>query len=1580
MSRRNSTTNLNSTSARNHVDDRETLSGDRSQSVHGSKKWIDKLLSAMSMAVRPITSLSAPPKRRAKKTHSTTTPVLASQGLEGLESRMLLTVTVNQLTLEDGDTVTISKANFDTSGNIGLEVRNVTHGYFWNIAQPGLPGPITNFTQAQVDNGMLRFTHDGSGVAPNFELWENDGVMLTGPNTPTITFGTPPAAPEITSNGGGATASISIAENQSTATTVTATDANTSDTLTYSISGGDDAAKFSIDGTTGVLSFVATPNFEAPDDTGANHVYNVNVKVTDSTERTDEQSLEITITDANESVTATSSPVSMFVLDKQDTTDGVVVGTLTVGDPDDADSNASLTGSEAHVYTFSGADKNYFSIDGDSILLYADVVDASAKSSYSATLTITDGPNTKEIPLHVTVRTLQQQIDAAEDGDTLTLIPGTYPGFAVTEKNLYIIANGVTIQGGISALVVDTANVNITGATFLDGAGDPEVEQPVIGVVKGSTLTLVECTVFSDSIYTLSLIGVDGTSTLDLSSGDNTLDTTTTTNAFTLLLEGAEIAWDSGNTLKADTYEDQSVIVDARIDGSEVVNLFTTPETKGYVIINDDGTLTYTPDDNFSGTATFDFELASGAVGTIVIGIQSVNDQPTFVVGSDVSVDADAEGVQTVEGQIDLSLVNFGPGDEDSTQSGTFTTTATNLDLFVTAPSIDADGNLTFELDTEALLSLAQGETVTSEVSVTLQDDGGTDNGGIDTSDTLTFTITVVGKNDAPTTSDATTSGNEDAMITGTLTANDVDSDAVITFTQVGSVAGLTINSDGTYSFDASDDAYQSLKQGETLEVVAQYKATDEFGASSTSSLTITLTGTNDAPVATDELNTGVEGDLITGNIAEQDIDHDAVLSFWLVDDVPGLIINDNGSYSFDASGQEYASLRQGETRDITAEYSVTDEHESSSSGSLTIRLTGTNDAPVVQIAELPAFTISEDPGRPVFVRGIQVLDVDAYDAAVTVTLSVRNGTLSVDPDAAAAGNLTYSGSGTRSLTLSGVLTDLNRFMGSIRTRSVTSVGVQYLPDGNYNTIDGVANTQGAELITVSATDDNNAVSDEVTKTITVTEVNDAPTAIATTKTVNEDGSVTFNIASVAAPGPTLESWNQSLSLIGGGKIVAAHGFVTMNLAAGTVTYRPKANYHGPDTFSFQVRDNGTTNGILDKQKTEILITMTVLPVFNAPTILGPAANTVAMKPTLSWTAEPDAVSYEITVGEQVTGLTSARIVVVANGSVNTPLVNHRVTGTSYTPPSNLGIGRFIYWVRAVDANGVKSPWSTSHTFNITTPVVVNAPASLRQFVSRPTMTWQPLAGAVKYEVLIDDISTKPGRPQFIRTETSETTWTHDSDLALGRYRIWVRGIDEKGIARDWSIPKEFVVATPPIANPIASTFDRTPTLTWSPVTGALNYEVVVKSGTNGSEVFRQTVTGTSATPTADLAIGSYNWQVRAIGAGNYSSNFTSNSPIFIGGRPISNPVIVNSGVPTFSWVSVQGAATYEVRVDRLDVPEINVIHVTGLTETNLTHSAALNVGTYRFWVRAISSTGETSLWSVFADFSVSAGSDSDRG
>ncbi|MBT0960381.1 DUF4347 domain-containing protein, partial [Denitromonas iodatirespirans] len=168
-----------------------------------------------------------------------------------------------------------------------------------------LTGTVTqiNTLLAGTSGGTLSYVinSDTPPSSDTLTLQANDlgnsgsGGALTDSDTATINITAVNDAPTITSDGGGASANLNAAENQTAVTTVTATDADVGDTLSYSIAGGADAARFSIDSSTGVLSFNAAPNFEAPTDVGGDNIYDVTVQVSDGT-TTDTQAIAVTVT------------------------------------------------------------------------------------------------------------------------------------------------------------------------------------------------------------------------------------------------------------------------------------------------------------------------------------------------------------------------------------------------------------------------------------------------------------------------------------------------------------------------------------------------------------------------------------------------------------------------------------------------------------------------------------------------------------------------------------------------------------------------------------------------------------------------------------------------------------------------------------------------------------------------------------------------------------------------------------------------------------------------------------------------------------------------------------------------------------------------------------------------------------------------------------------------------------------------------------------------------------------------------------------------------------------------------------
>ncbi|MBS0423307.1 MAG: putative Ig domain-containing protein [Proteobacteria bacterium] len=147
-------------------------------------------------------------------------------------------------------------------------------------------------------------------------------------------------------------------------------------------------------------------------------------------------------------------------------------------------------------------------------------------------------------------------------------------------------------------------------------------------------------------------------------------------------------------------------------------------------------------DGSFSGIYAQRYD-ANGDPVQNGIKLTAINDAPGFTKGADETA-GENTGAQTVTGW--ATGISAGPADESS-QTLTFLTSNGNEALFAAQPAIDASGNLTYTPAANAHGSV--------EVTVSLQDDGGTANGGVDTSAPQTFTITI---NNAPVLNGALTS------------------------------------------------------------------------------------------------------------------------------------------------------------------------------------------------------------------------------------------------------------------------------------------------------------------------------------------------------------------------------------------------------------------------------------------------------------------------------------------------------------------------------------------------------------------------------------------------------------------------------------------------------------------------------------------------------------------------------------------------------------------------------------------------------------------------------------------------------
>ncbi|NOH04120.1 MAG: hypothetical protein HND47_20185 [Chloroflexi bacterium] len=179
-------------------------------------------------------------------------------------------------------------------------------------------------------------------------------------------------------------------------------------------------------------------------------------------------------------------------------------------------------------------------------------------------------------------------------------------------------------------------------------------------------------------------------------------------------------------------------------------------------------TLDYAPDANGTSNITIRATDPGGLFveDTFTVTVAAVNDAPAFTAGPNQTVNEDA-GAQTVAGW--ATGISAGPADE-SAQTLTFNVSNDNNALFSVQPAVATNGTLSY--------TPAPNANGSAIVTLSLSDNGGTANGGVDTSAPQTFTITVNPVDDLPVAVDDNATVNEDdpATIIDVL-ANDTDID-----------------------------------------------------------------------------------------------------------------------------------------------------------------------------------------------------------------------------------------------------------------------------------------------------------------------------------------------------------------------------------------------------------------------------------------------------------------------------------------------------------------------------------------------------------------------------------------------------------------------------------------------------------------------------------------------------------------------------------------------------------------------------------------------------------------------------------
>ena len=185
------------------------------------------------------------------------------------------------------------------------------------------------------------------------------------------------------------------------------------------------------------------------------------------------------------------------------------------------------------------------------------------------------------------------------------------------------------------------------------------------------------------------------------------------------------------------------------------------------------------------------------------------------------------------------------------------------------------------------------------------------------------------------------------------------------------------------------------------------------------------------------------------------------------------------------------------------------------------------------------------------------------------------------------------------------------------------------------------------------------------------------------------------------------------------------------------------------------------------------------------PILVKPATGkTVTGTPTFSWKASKTAKYYQFGYG-------------TPTDTEPTTYISSSLKKTSHKPPI-MQVGLHTWFVRAVDAAGNWSNWSTSSlvTINPTIPVAPALVAPANKSTTTLTtfdMSWNAVAYGYTYEIQIDQVS-KFTSPEYTYTSDVEALTKTVGPIIAGKWYWRARAVNINGAAGKWSASRYFTI------------------------------------------------------------------------------------------------------------------------------------------------------------------------------------------
>jgi hypothetical protein len=473
----------------------------------------------------------------------------------------------------------------------------------------------------------------------------------------------------------GANTSANIAENTSTATvvhTATATD-NVGVTVYAFETGGADNNRFTINATTGALTFLSSPNFEAPGSAAGSNTYTVRVRASDAAGNSAVQTITVNVTDVDDTAPVFTAGASTSASIAENTPTTTVVHTATATD------NVGVT---AYAFEAGGADNNRFTINATTgALRFLSSPNFEAPGSAAGSNTYTVRVRASDAAGNNSVQTVTVNVIDVDD---------TAPVFTAGASTSANIAEN-TLTSTVVHTASATDNVGVTAYAFEAGGADnnkfslntstgaltfisrPDFEAP--GSAAGNNT-------YNVRVRASDAAGNNSVQTVAINVTD-VFDAPTTSQAFTLWQE-AELAWlgDSSKNINALNQYSAATMQHRDITSADGSANQADPAKRLSQYINQVTGTDIVSDAEFDAGFTITGKANAGAQATI-----------KFRLDKDRTTGVDGQGAQ---------VLNLGANDVDNLDGDN--NNATGTDVTATYNNATGDWSLAFAPGSGALL------------------------------------------------------------------------------------------------------------------------------------------------------------------------------------------------------------------------------------------------------------------------------------------------------------------------------------------------------------------------------------------------------------------------------------------------------------------------------------------------------------------------------------------------------------------------------------------------------------------------------------------------------------------------------------------------------------------------------------------------------------------------------------------------------------------------------------------------------------------------------------------------------------